>query len=151
MLANWQYLYKKKMRARSEKWSNPNEHDIATGRKSARETMHARAREWLAKIGPLIPDRKRAWLHARCSDSIDENCNGLATAIRFDFARESSIINQAHRWWLANQLNGNISPPSYFEMIHFLSIFSFENTTLAASDIVSLSRRYIALEKSLER
>lgn len=44
---------------------------------------------WLpVEIGWTIPDRKRARLHGRWSDRIDENCNGLAAAKRSNFARE---------------------------------------------------------------
>lgn len=41
------------------------------------EEKYTRARQQSAKIGPLIPGRKRARLHARCSDDINENCNDL--------------------------------------------------------------------------
>lgn len=40
------------------------------------------------EIGSTIPDRKRARLHGRWSDRIDENCNGPAAVKRSNFARE---------------------------------------------------------------
>lgn len=48
------------------------------------------------EIGSTIPDRKRARLHGRWSDRIDENCNGPAAVKRSNFAREQRARTQRH-------------------------------------------------------
>lgn len=62
------------------------------------------------EIGSTIPDRKRARLHGRWSDRIDENCNGPAAVKRSNFAREQRHTHIAHNDTIPNRANRNTFP-----------------------------------------
>lgn len=79
----------KKSGSKMEKKNRRNEEELVGGyryRQGENDGSTCPGRS--VEIGSTIPDRKRARLHGRWSDRIDENCNGPAAVKRSNFARE---------------------------------------------------------------